>query len=445
MQHCHFVPHEDHGMMAFHEIMNNEEFYDDFTPMEANITIGKEYKNPDASTWIIATNYDSNDGSIIDPICDEWQGTSYIQSIDVNTDIYFYLSKFIYKGYCFLGIKTTLWLRGGHVDNAWLGLSMFGNSTNDYTLVSMTGEAFVFSLQTENNTGLSKLYVNEVKLEGYETNITNNIADSNSIKCQSNVDVIYNNSNQYAEWYCVRPMTSNYSFMTVEVENYTLANNKPFGYAWAYGEGRFQTSRMHSVRGTCAMYFSKQKDEQTAINGSFYCRHEGNVIEETNEATILQDSDDNGFLEFVKISTVNTSEFIRRSEFSDSYLPDYNISTSTSTVETTATATAGMSSTMYFDINMTSNTSTGSTESEMEMSTTMMETTMKGNSTGDGNKDDNSNNNSVIIVVCVVVGICVVATIIAIILYYRRIGGRGGNMGSEFQYRLVEMDGNTKK
>lgn len=97
-------------MMAFHTLKSKEEFealWNESGPLQSNETLGKEYSNPSASKWVSSSD------------CDDFYGTSVMASEDINTYFFFYLTKFKFGGYCWLGIFPTVWLRNGNISNAW--------------------------------------------------------------------------------------------------------------------------------------------------------------------------------------------------------------------------------------------------------------------------------------------------------------------------------------
>ena len=55
IQHCHFVPHEDHGLMAYHELQEPPISFDN-DPIIPNSTSGNDYNTsyspPDKSQWV---------------------------------------------------------------------------------------------------------------------------------------------------------------------------------------------------------------------------------------------------------------------------------------------------------------------------------------------------------------------------------------------------------
>ena len=252
VQHCHFVPHEDHGLMAYHELLPPQE-QDPIIP-----TTGPEtpYEKINASEWV--------------DDCVPFHGLSAIYAADSQTLILLYFKQFKYRGWCFFGFLPAVQFRTGRVSNAYVGFSFWGTSQNLWeTNATMDGRALVFTLQAiENSTGdfnlLHEIYTSEVLLN--KTRHTyDEIPDTTPTKCSD--EALFNNGDneetQFRAWYCVRPRTSNFPSGEFNVYNYEFGSDLPFGFSWSYGEGTFGDMIMHASRGACAMYFIINGTEST--------------------------------------------------------------------------------------------------------------------------------------------------------------------------------------
>lgn len=309
--------------MAYHKLETDEEFTETYEPLEAGQHTGVDYSNPKKARWVRNTE------------CEEFTGTSFIVSIDINTYIFIYLSVFHYKRWCWLGVSTTVWFRQGRVDNAWVGFAMFDESyingrNESYLNANMAGEAWVYSLQAEDDTSLKSLYVNSFNLTGWNSNITTLLRDNeyNRVQCGAEPTLeLEEDDYQFAKWYCVRPFTKEYKFYTdVNYDDHTYASQNPFGFIWSYGEGVFANSNMHASRGACAMYFNQTYNTTEIIDGAYVCLQEGNVVSTTNSDTVKQIAEAgnyvNGFDTFFEIVSIDPEEFIEKAEFILGDIPD---------------------------------------------------------------------------------------------------------------------------
>ena len=235
VQHCHFVPHEDHGLMAFHELVPKDEF-----PSDKIIVPTQKTQTPfsaDTSGWYPATN------------CTEFSGASIIFAYAVNTQFFFYFKQFVYNDYCFFGFLPLVYLRPGHVDNAFLGFGFWGVNQNHWRRnVSMDGTALVYTLQASfNNTtaeynSLHDIYTSEVILDS--STHTYEKIDTTPALCS---DTPYYEETdpltkqQLRGWYCVRPKTDDFPNTEFNPNDYSIdgEHSIPFGYPWAYGEGLY--------------------------------------------------------------------------------------------------------------------------------------------------------------------------------------------------------------
>ena len=87
--HCHFVPHEDHGLMAWHALMDPSLFDDTpIVPTRSNES-SIPYQAPNASAYV--TN------------CTSFTALSSIDIFDVDTRIYFFFKQFKENGTCLFG------------------------------------------------------------------------------------------------------------------------------------------------------------------------------------------------------------------------------------------------------------------------------------------------------------------------------------------------------
>ena len=324
VQHCHFVPHEDNGMMAYHKLETDNDFNANYTPIQPSIHTGVHYSNPSKSEWVSADD------------CEEFTGTSFLFSVDIDTYVFVYLSKFKYKGWCWLGVSNTVWFRRGRVGTAWFGFGMFGDTyingkDDNYLNATMSGESWIFSLNADEGKPLRKIYVNTIELEGWDTNISYALYENeeilNKIKCSSHPSVQLSEDNfEFAKWYCVRPMTTDYKFLDIAYDDYKLSSKNPFGYIWSYGEGNFNYTNMHATRGACAMYFFETDNATKTIDDAFVCIQEGNVVSTTNQDTIKNIAEVgnyiNGYYTFFNIVAITPREFISQSDFDLDYIPN---------------------------------------------------------------------------------------------------------------------------
>ena len=237
--------------MAYHQLMSESEF-DSNNPTVIVPTRKSQ------STYTVPNNTWVTD-------CEEFSGASLVYTVDSDTLIFLYLKQFIYKGYCFFGLLPTVLFREGRVSNAWLGVGLFGSYQNDYGTASMDGDAFVFSLQAQNaSEQLHNVYVREGTLNQTVFRLENH--GETSMKCQ---DVATDPSTDYQirQWYCVRPRTTDFPSGEFDVSKYVYneTDSIPFGYAFAYGEGRWTYQTMHSSRGTCGMYFNDNDSSDNDI------------------------------------------------------------------------------------------------------------------------------------------------------------------------------------
>lgn len=198
---------------------------------------------------------------------------------------------------------------------------MFGDSyKKNFTNATMSGEAFVWSLEAAENTPLYNLKVNEVSLKGWKTNITNNTASKNTIKCQDRPTVINRDIWQFVQFYCVRPLTTGYEFVDIDQSDYSPSSGQLFNYIWAYGEGRFYQYNMHASRGACGMHFLEKDGTYVNTNETQYCIQEGIVVSGANPSEVESFSNVQGLEAFLDL-VVNSSDFIEFSEFDKSDIP----------------------------------------------------------------------------------------------------------------------------
>ena len=325
VQHCHFVPHEDHGLMAYHELHPRGSLGD--VPINPGYIPQTEYRAPNKGKWIPAEN------------CTTFGGISYVYSYDSQTFIIFYFKQFVYQSYCFFGYLPTIVFRQGHVNNAWLGLGLWGAYQDDYKDVTMDGDAIIWSLQAENNTSIKNLYFKEVELNSnHSLREKENTPMSCSDEPIENVNGDETYDVQIRHWYCVRPRTKDYppcNGAEFDPVDYLPSTNNPFGYAFAYGEGVQYFKNMHASRGTCGMYFDLVEEDliyfnttqsyQSAENDDtslpfFGCFQQGQVIGGADSpgqvSTIYR-----GFNITVDYN-VSVVEFIKKSGFNVSDIPN---------------------------------------------------------------------------------------------------------------------------
>ena len=124
--------------MAFHRLVNPNDFPGE--PIAPTSKSKIPYKTPDSFKWVPASN------------CTAADGISIVYIEDSMTGFILYIKQFIYQGYCFFGILPSILFRPGHVSNAWFGLGLWGNYTNDWNNTIMDGDASVFSLQALDHT-----------------------------------------------------------------------------------------------------------------------------------------------------------------------------------------------------------------------------------------------------------------------------------------------------
>eukprot|EP01083_Nonionella_stella_P199240 730755_1 len=101
--HCHFVPHEDHGMMARYNLESIDTFENKYEPIYSTVQsqgkfssapgVGREYCLPSGT--------------------DSRIGLTFIDSIDVETRIGIFTKIFSFDNKCYLGMLAYMSFRPG--------------------------------------------------------------------------------------------------------------------------------------------------------------------------------------------------------------------------------------------------------------------------------------------------------------------------------------------
>ena len=237
VMHCHFVPHEDHGMMTWHQLGG----YKGTRMIPKKNDADGSFNLPPSPT-----RYD-------DSKCDELYAISLIDSLDTETLFLTGVRIFEYEGYCYLGIFNFVDLRNAGVENFWVGLG-FGGSYADGNRIddsNMTGNALIWSLQATDDGPFDDIGYTEIELIHHTVPIVPK--SKTKMSCGG-----YNSSSidgeNYAYWFCVRPITTTFFGDKIVYDNDKL------GYIWSYGEGRYTQYNMHAIRGGCQFKYSEILD-----------------------------------------------------------------------------------------------------------------------------------------------------------------------------------------
>ena len=92
IQHCHFVPHEDHGLMAYHELQEPPINFDNDSIIPNSTSdndYNTSYSTPDKSKWV--------------KDCVKFSGITSVIIEDSKTVLVVYFKQFKKDGYCFFG------------------------------------------------------------------------------------------------------------------------------------------------------------------------------------------------------------------------------------------------------------------------------------------------------------------------------------------------------
>eukprot|EP01084_Bolivina_argentea_P251693 422225_1 len=167
IMHCHYVPHEDHGMMAKFELIRNCS------------SIAGKYIIPIANESNVITQ------NAIPTIrhCIQRNATTIVYLKDVNC--YINIQLMIYNN-CYFEFIFTMKPRSQTIGNVWIGLGVNGNQTrfnlSNPIYANMTGDALIISiLATDNNKPLSKLTAEEVHLDYHKR--TTKVYNNNYFEC----------------------------------------------------------------------------------------------------------------------------------------------------------------------------------------------------------------------------------------------------------------------
>ena len=256
VMHCHFVPHEDHGMMTWHQLGG----YEDGTYMIPNET--------DADgKFSVASNENRYTQ------CEELYGVSLIDSWDVETLFLTGVRIFNYGGDCYLGIFNLVDLRNAGVENFWVGLGFGGDYAHgdDTDSSNMEGNALIWSLQATDNGPFDDMGYAEIELKGSTVDVVKK--SKTEMSCGDYYSRSIDGLN-YAYWFCVRPLTTTFFGDKIHYDN-------KLGYIWSYGEGRYTKYNMHAARGGCRFEYNPVINNWDEINATV-CIHYENEIAVSN-------------------------------------------------------------------------------------------------------------------------------------------------------------------
>ena len=325
--------------MAYHELMPKGEL-NPIVPTSSN-AYQSEYSPPDT--------YVSD--------CSEFYGVSAVYTYDANTFMFIYFKQFVYgpQDTCFFGYLPVMLFRDGRVSNAYYGLGLWGSYQNDWNNTVMDGTGLIFTLTADYNgtdyNELENLYAAEVKLFHNNHTYTNKTTPA---KCADKPNFSFetqDTNQQVRGWYCVRPRSEGYPFE--EHFDPTEYETKPFGYAWAYGEGTFGPKVMHATRGTCAMHFNVGSDSGTY-------NFDSQVVDDNSDSDLFSCFQDSIILnggsgQSVSVSqisnfslgniNVSAEAFLYYSDFPRSGIPGVTTTTVPTSTEMNPTGSTEMSTT----------------------------------------------------------------------------------------------------
>eukprot|EP01084_Bolivina_argentea_P251699 422240_1 len=269
IMHCHFVPHEDGGMMgSYHYLVYNQS--DGTCPNDDDYIVANK---SETATIVDETKHNKFE-------CNESHALTTIDLQDVNTELNITVN---ILSNCFVNFAFKIRPRTLSVGNMWIGLgfggtykdvghSVYSNATyTSYTNTTgqpfgMNGHGFVVSLQASfDDQFTGKIPVNIITAKELQLNYTwvDDViytSDDENIKyidCDSNTNI----NDGVISFNCTR--------YVLDDERDILRNiYKPFDdqtFIWAYGEGVFKNKRTgntgfnvasyHSSRGGCLFQF----------------------------------------------------------------------------------------------------------------------------------------------------------------------------------------------
>eukprot|EP01084_Bolivina_argentea_P251692 422224_1 len=274
IMHCHYVPHEDHGMMQQVELIANCS------------EIEGKYIIPQIDTVIIDTNNQQPDYDN----CIERHATSWIYMFDAASFVGIEVS--ITKD-CYIQFKMIINPRSITIGNLWFGIAInnvnfdktdpdINNTNNANWKGDMNGNALIINILADgHNNPLAKIDWQEVLLDG--TLRTTKQYTNKCFKCDN-----FTNFDGTFGFSCKRPFSS-------------ACNNNAFSelkqgskfFSYAYGEGNFQENiTYHASRGGCAFSFNDILFCNISQNRLVFNYHEGEPIITTTQffTTQLEDA-----------------------------------------------------------------------------------------------------------------------------------------------------------
>eukprot|EP01084_Bolivina_argentea_P060874 111206_1 len=281
--HCHYVPHEDHGMMAAIQMTQLEP--------DGTCSVANDYIIPPttqlSSTSLIDVNTYSSD-TTLSRQCHTRHAQTNIEMADVNTNLTILVN--IFES-CHLNFSFKLSPRTQTIGNAWIGLGFNekGYNTDDdkcvneetgycYNKFPMTGAGFIVGLQATNNGPLSTVAFMEITLNQFW--VEEVTGRPRFLTCPGNV---YDVDGEL-RFSCLRYVFDDSN--DIHGAHYLFDDDEEVNqeaFIWAYGEGQFKAKKTyHSSRSGCAFNFLRGNndefdyDEEESI---VHCRHSQNRVD----------------------------------------------------------------------------------------------------------------------------------------------------------------------
>mmetsp|Transcript_26700 Transcript_26700/g.43696 ORF Transcript_26700/g.43696 Transcript_26700/m.43696 type:complete len:984 (-) Transcript_26700:35-2986(-) len=279
--HCHYVPHEDHGMMA---AIGMTQMNENGTCPNAGKYIVPPETTLTSKPLINVIAIESEAGKVLN--CSRRHALSKIFMNDVNTNLTVMLN---IMPDCSLNFTFRLSPRTISIGNAWIGVAFNPTGydiSNDscseeadaycWNKFPMTGAGFVVGLQATDDGPMAIATATEVDLFTYYVNESSNTY--RYLSCDGNV---YYEDGE-ARFSCIRYVfDDDDAYKThFRFDDDEVAHQEAF--VWAYGEGQFKmTQTYHSSRSGCAFNFLSNNvwevagvDDVDVIN----CTHSQNRV-----------------------------------------------------------------------------------------------------------------------------------------------------------------------
>jgi len=274
VMHCHFVPHEDHGMMQLvfvnHTCGLNEDYFippssalnpspPSATPNMPSPTNGSSPTTSPTDSTSVPTMSPSEQCSVTT----ERQATVFL--IDTETNLEVAISLLVRLD-CTVDISIAIKPRSLNIGNMWFSFGgngatissdkcslETGNSTFPYNAYPMFGRVVVFSIYaTPGGNSLNQTEVGEYQIFGFVDGKDDLTRASFLRKSHTSC-----NSIQRIDDYILLNCTRNFTGFPSNKDPFNTILDSDVNFIYAWGEGVFQPNKtMHSVRGGCDFCFS---------------------------------------------------------------------------------------------------------------------------------------------------------------------------------------------